>query len=394
MDSLPSIKPRELKTSLVEEGDTLTATFSPSAAGGCFLTFWLIGWSVGCVFLASEVVLRPRLLMLLLGIPFWAAWVFVAAIVLKTFFGRRRLSLSPDGIVIEDRVLRSASVRRIPLAEIVDIRDTEIASGDDGPQRRIEVVALGENLLVDPRVDGVEHRWLVHRLTGHLEELRRKTGEPAPLAEDREDCRGVSPPSDSRWDEFREDGGLVFEERGRLDLSTVGGLLFVNLFWNGIVSVFLCLLVGKAAGVELGNPQQPDEMPPQMWWGLCLFLLPFEAVGLAMMAALVVALLEPLRVTRWRFTDLGAECSLRYLSVGRTWTYGNGPIERLSIVTENGWWRRSWRPTSESGGTRGKCFDLLVVDRDGAEICRVKDLTCGNALWMKGRLQEELAPPR
>lgn len=394
MDSLPPIKPRRLRTPLDQDGDALSLTFSQSAAGGCFLLFWLIGWSVGCLFLAAQVVLKPQLLMVLFGIPFWAAWFYVASLVLRMFFGRQRLSLSPEGASFESRVLKSAHVRRIPLQEIIDIRLTETSDGDDGPRRQIEFVALGENLLIDPHVDGVEHRWLVHQLNKHLEELRKRTGEAPPVAEDREDCRGTVPPSDSRWEEPREESGLVFEERGRLDLSALGGLLFINMFWNGIVGVFLCVLIGNGAGIEIeGRPQQAG-MPPGMWWGLCLFLIPFEALGLMMLAALAAVLLEPLRITRWRFTDFGAACSMRYLSIGKTWEFSERPMDRLDIVKNSGGRKHSWRDPTRIAGSRGDHFSLLAVARDGTEICRVRDLTCGDALWMKGRLQEELVRQR
>ena len=46
-----------------------------------------------------------------------------------------------------------------------------------------------------------------------------------------------------------------------------------------------------------GNPPQGVE-----WWGMFIFLIPFEVVGLVMLLALLGALLEPVRRTTWGFS--------------------------------------------------------------------------------------------
>ena len=73
------------------------------------------------------------------------------------------------------------------------------------------------------------------------------------------------------------------------------GSLFATLFWNGIVSLFLCLAVAAVCfntigyvpdwlpvlGLEDGKPIMNDKvMGPGMTIFICLFLTPFVAIGL------------------------------------------------------------------------------------------------------------------
>src|SRR5262249_13157931 len=101
------------------------------------------------------------------------------------------------------------------------------------------------------------------------------------------------PPTDCNWRVTNDPETFEFWQKGRLNIGALAGLLFVNAFWNGIVSVFVMTLFGLMPG---NNGPQGWE-----WWGLFVFLIPFEVIGLLMFAALVVTVLEPFRRTAWRF---------------------------------------------------------------------------------------------
>ncbi len=109
--------------------------------------------------------------------------------------------------------------------------------------------------------------------------------------------------------------------RGRFSLAGLLGALFINLFWNGIVSVFLMALFGF-------GPEGPQQFGIG-WWGMFLFLIPFEAIGLVMVVALFAVLLEPVHWTTWRFNR--DEIALRdsWLGIGRTRRYDASSVTRV-----------------------------------------------------------------
>ncbi len=92
-----------------------------------------------------------------------------------------------------------------------------------------------------------------------------------------------------RADEFDT---IRLTNRGRWSWIGLAVLLFLNLFWNGIVSLF----IGKGLGLFPGEGNFGND---GVEFGLLLFMIPFVAVGLLMMAGFVLTLLEPVRVMRW-----------------------------------------------------------------------------------------------
>lgn len=73
----------------------------------------------------------------------------------------------------------------------------------------------------------------------------------------------------------QNDFGKVVLKPGKQRLVGLGGILFINVFWNGIVSVFLIVwLGGLIEGTADGF---------MMKWGLGLFLIPFVAIGAVML---------------------------------------------------------------------------------------------------------------
>ena len=87
-------------------------------------------------------------------------------------------------------------------------------------------------------------------------------------------------------------GQEVLVEATLHSISTFFSSLFVALFWNGIVSVFVLIaisglytnLVGPLP-VWFSAPSMKDSMPLGMTLFLCVFLIPFVTIGSIMMAA-------------------------------------------------------------------------------------------------------------
>ena len=61
---------------------------------------WLVGWTVGCVFLTRMVIRQPNLFNILFAAPFWASWLFVFFFMIKTFFQQDELLLDREGAPI------------------------------------------------------------------------------------------------------------------------------------------------------------------------------------------------------------------------------------------------------------------------------------------------------
>lgn len=341
------------------------------------MLLWLAGWSVGCVFLLREVLNKPQLFIVLFSVPFFAAWIFGSVMVLRTFFGRERFSLGPDGARYVSRVFKTIAERQVPLEEIVSIQSGTVASPQDRSLTPvIEVQTLGAPVRFGAALPGRERGWLCHVLGEHLAALRQGV--------ETADAAGA-PPHDNRWVYVTDFGGVAFEQRGRFEPASVAGLLFINAFWNGIVSVFIGVLFGWMPG------QAPQGA---MWWGLGVFLVPFEVIGLCILVALIAALLEPVRVTRWRISGSRIEHGIRRLGLGRSWTYDFDRLERIDVVPpdeDDGNRRWSFPGTLEAWNTDDLRWELVLVGRDGAEVCTIPKLSQGEAEWMRGVIREERA---
>ena len=117
------------------------------------------------------------------------------------------------------------------------------------------------------------------------------------------------------------DGGAVTLEPESSPLGRLFGMIFVALFWNGIVSVFLWQVI---AGYRSGSMQ----------WGLALFLTPFVLIGLALIWGVFwtfLSLANPRATIKLRSAcvPLGGELELAWELSGRTHV-----IERLTIHLE------------------------------------------------------------
>jgi hypothetical protein len=364
---------------------------------GSFLLLWLIGWTVGCVFLAGMVLNDPTLFHLAFAIPFWAAWLFVAFMVLKSFCQRDRLIVSVDGVRFDRRILLPVQERFVPLDEVQEFESySHVADSESGRlEWGIQMVTTGQPVRLFQGIPEQERLWLQQTLNDVLGQVsgRRVIPQSAGPADDvpagevpaDEDsfeearltvaAQPVRPPADCSWERIECVDSVVFQQRGKLSWAALFGLLFINAFWNGIVSVFVLVLFG------LGG----DQPAGAEWWGMFFFLIPFEVIGLCMAVALLFTLVEPFRRTSWHFHDHLIERRTKWLGLGPVRRHEFEHIERIELHgNEQAGWRKF--PVSKlaqrTAPNQAAAFSLMFVDCYNAEICSVGGLTEGEARWM------------
>lgn len=424
----PPIRPRKLSVQWERLGDHAElVNRRRDWATGFFLSLWLTGWTVGCVFLVGLVLMEPSIFTLLFAIPFWASWFFVACILLQAFCQRERLVLDRFGVDFRRDVVICVQSRQAPLAEIKRFVPYERVTDSDSGSKTcgLEMETVGASVRLVEGVSREELDWLVWDLNEHLRtlgagapvETPSEAGETprdedkagADAAKDDDDDREASdlpafpqalalvsspytPPSDCRWQRVADPDDfdmIVFEQRGKSEWSGLGVLLFVNLFWNGIVSIFvlggLCGMLpdGKALG---GGGNGVGPIGSLGWWGLFFFLIPFEAIGLMMFCGLIAVFFEPCRRTQWRFTQYDITARWQWLGlVGWSWRY---PVEQLNRVEVRPVKSQRFVETNTTDGDVAK-FGLVLVDRQDTELATIPSLTEGEARWMGDTLLRE-----
>lgn len=375
------IKPARLSVKLEESESRLVVRYHKRQWGSAiFLSLWLCGWTAGCLFLAYQVWTKPEVFLLVFAIPFWASWLFVAGLLLSMLLQKEELVLDEAGAVLTKTLLSPFSRRFVPLTELKCFEATFIPSmdSDSMPVNHIKVVTLGQPLHAFAQLSPDERSWLVWRLNQQLNTLNFKTGnDPETRSIGRTNT--VEPPSDNSWKLVDDYDSISFVQNGRLQLSAVMGALFITLFWNGIVSVFVLVLLGVAPG-------GPERFSGE-WWGLFAFLIPFEAIGLLIACGLLFSLLEPVRRTTWRFERYEIRYYYGWMGIGRRRLYDNTAIAEVALDCEDVNAKNVTahqpliRPTS-IGSAR-----LRFVDDQNTEIVSINGLTEGEALWMMDNLR-------
>ncbi|MFO0913614.1 MAG: hypothetical protein U0795_11705 [Pirellulales bacterium] len=368
--------------------------------GGCvaiFLAVWLTGWTLGCIAMAVAIIAKPSLGMVAFGIPFWVAWLFVAGMWTWMTFGTETLVLGPATATCLRTAIIKLSSRSIPRSECVRFQRCEGIQNDNGRGAPgIELQTLGQPLRIMYGVAEDELAWLLFQLNNFIGyvppvEDRRQAAEligsavaaPEPEVdiELTDDQTLPTPPSDSAW--RLDDDGWTFtlSRRGRLNMALTGGLLFATLFWNGIVSVFVLLLLGV----------MPTDKPPQgkEWWGLFFFLIPFELIGLVLLLAFLSVVLAPWRKTRWRFDrdQLVRLSSLLAFQRTKTWPL-TSPV-RLELRSGPDVSLRRSQPTL--GSHADSSWSVVLVAEDGTDVCAIEELTEGEGRWI-GHLIRDRRP--
>jgi len=381
----PPIKPARLRVRMEETGAGLSLSYRQRQWGsGLFLIFWLCGWTAGCVFLAVMVWKNPEPILFVFVVPFWASWFFAASMILTMFLQLEELTLDENGLSYLKTILLPIQRRSIPLLELTEFIAslTTRTSDDEAVTSYVELRSLGQPLLMLANLSDGERQWLTWRLNQQLRVLN-------PEVENEDDTSFTSvsranPPSDCAWtcDDTYE--GLTFVRRGHFSLVALLSILFINLFWNGIVSVFVMALFG-------GAPGGPARFAPE-WWGMMLFLLPFEAIGLIMVVAFLAVLFEPAHRTTWRIDRNEIALCDSWLGIGRTRRYDASRIASVRFdVRETPSYKlpnvKTFTPQMRT--TASQDFHLRLVDRDNVEIVTLNDLTEGEARWVISELERD-----
>lgn len=398
------VKPARLTIRVVESGERLAFTHRQRQWGtGCFLLLWLTGWTVGCVFLVGVVAKDPKIQNLLFAVPFWASWIFVFCLVLTMFLQSERFAIDESGVSFVRRVIVPIRTRLVPLDEIQRFKNcSKVTDSESGRTKAgIEMQTIGQPLCFAWGLPEQERDWLKYQLNQCLAALRGAAlpeAQAAPKEEVPESADAeqsaletltpaktpLEPPSDSRWRRAEDFRDVIFVQHGRFSLSALGVLLFINAFWNGIVSVFVGVLCfGDANGKPAGGE----------WWGLFVFLIPFEVIGLVMFLALLAALIEPLRRTQWRFTDSMIERRTKWLGIGpkqRHWVDG---LSRIELRAAGGGKRRRGISLQNiaATGEDSPNMELSFVGKANIEICAMTGLTEGEARWISDTIRRERA---
>lgn len=356
-----------------------------------FLIVWLTGWSFGCALLIHQVITKRELGMLLFGIPFWAAWLFVAGFILYLLLGRTYFALTSQGAFHILRVLAPISQRYVPLDEVKGFGPCSRLTGDKRPQTEygIEMHTVGKPVKLLMGISQAERDWLCFRLNQQLalldperpafrlpDDSRVATATRAvKSSKDKEVLQlgavPLDPPSDNTW-ELYEGMALEFTQRGRFQPTALGAILFACLFWNVIVSVFLYALF-----VE-GGP------PGVMWWGVLLFLMPFIAIGLVLIGAVLAVLIEPFRRSVWQVADREICFWLQYGLFRRVWRYSVPTLSRIELRTaEKAKPARNQASATPQLDVEERSYYLSLVSRaDETEVVKIEGLTEGEARWM------------
>jgi hypothetical protein len=252
----------------------------------------------------------------------------------------------------------------------------------------VQMRTLGKPVEFGHGMSDAERNWLIWGFEQHLQTLREATHLQRPIlsAGSRAVRQGptepsveilnasvepVSPPSDCRWSRVEERDALAFVRRGRWDPVTIAALVLLNAFWNGIVSLFVLQLFS-------GKPLDGE------WWGLFLFLIPFEVIGLGMFGILLHALFEPARTTAWEIADRCVRYRLQWFGIGLTRLYQVEWINRLELRegdTDATWKANSWLDFSP--------HVLALVDSTNTDVSLIENLTEGEARWIADTLRRE-----
>jgi hypothetical protein len=385
---------------------------------GIFMLLWLTAWTVGCVFLAREVVIKREPFMLLFALPFWSSWFFVFFMLLKAFFQVEEVVLDSEGLRFRRRVLVVIKSRVVPAEELGKVtRYSTVVDSESGRKAKgLELETSGQSLRLFQGLSGEELQWLAYQLNtgiaglpGRAADVRpgggeanQEIGDPdgagaataMPEGEDPDDASllilsagPAAVPTDSQWKMDEEAGVLSLTRRGRLRLGSLGILLFLNAFWNGGVSIFVMALVG------LTPPgQKPANPMPQgaAWWGLFVFMIPFEAIGLLMLWALLCALGEPIHRTVWTFRAGEVERRNTWLGAGLRRRWAVTRLGRLELRRESAGQKRSWKfRTAEQ--MEETTYSVVLITPELRELCAIKGLTQGEARWMAQSILRQCA---
>lgn len=395
---------------------------------GCFFLFWLAGWSMGCLFLAAQVVAEPTFFHIAFALPFWGAWLIVASLLIFMLFGRERLRLARDGVYYRRSALITLSHRYIPWDALQNITletETHRVNRTMRLTGCLQLVAADQTIRFGRGLSLEQARDLLDQVEDYLavevssyRSARRKdvvgeaesdwaTDDRSALSQDdfsdaatpgeilRPTTEQLAPPADSdctfesEWDHVR----LV--RRTRLRLIEVLPVVVFAAFWNGFI-LFVINLVGNKFDATLA-----------------LVVGGFGLVGLWIAGTALVLLFRPLWKATWSFHRHEIVARAGLFGLGRSHSYDVIDLKHLelresrsflarrlalvfaSVASQKGLDRSDFDEAQKQLAEKhaqqqhGRIHTLAFVRRNGSYLLTIPKLTEADARWVAQEIYGE-----
>lgn len=395
-------------------GDEMRFEWRKVSWGDLFpVMVWLLSWTAGCVMMLHALLTEFEWSMMLFSVSFLTSWFAIAGFVFVMLFGRQRLVVTRRSLQTTTQALMTFSSREVPIDEVegafVERDLIRRKSGPPSRQWKVSIHTLGKPVEFAKGVKWPEDEWLAETINVCLDRMASDRAalvvsaairEPAEshadcdqdeasedelpelvTAEKKPNQKGVfvpsrdrwKQPSDSTWQLSREGRALVFINRGRWSLAAILGSLFICLFWNGIVSVFVLQLF------------------KDFQWLLAIFLIPFEVIGLVILFALLAALTAPAWGSRYTFRLGRIEHRWWCPLFGRTKQFDFDRLDRIELA-QGGTSNKVSNPPIKFSTTHTSTgeYRLALVDTSNTTLLEIDSLTKGESLWIADTLIYEL----
>jgi hypothetical protein len=372
-------KPLNCSVQIEDDGEGLVLQRRPgSSAGVVGLSLFLIVWTLACVFLARQAAQQPTLEHILFGVPFWASWVGVLLGLFWMIFGVETLRLGQDSLSYCSRAFLTLNKRQVPrheiqgVTEFASVRDSEWGTVEHG----LKFVTWGRPLRFFKGLGAEERMWLRDLLQRRL---------PA-CADDESAAVEVLnpiqphcvPPTDNALELLAEWDRTVFTRRRSINLAALYALTFINVFWSGVVAIFLLGAV-EAIAVDA------------FAWFTLVLLVPFVGLGLVLLVCWWVVLTAPFWVNRWSVSRDVVASHFSVFGIGRTRAVAVDCLQRIEVRKNAS--SKQWRlyPETLTDQEGDAPFALALVGRDAQDLLTIDHLTEGEARWMGGHFCDLLA---
>ncbi len=391
-------RPSQLTVKLHEEFDQILLR---RRCGGpwAFMLWWLIGWTVGCIWFLFEFMQDPAFVTFVGGLAFWVTWFVVAAALLWFALGTERLTIGPHEATLARFALIPISYRAVPRHELLSFRECRGRHKEDNQQLLgIELVTPDRPIPLAFRLSDGERTWLLHQLNQFLERtspVNTPWITTAPAGDALTDSNRVAVEAltngqtqgtalaESSWRLEEGSGTFTFNKRGRWYLQAK--FWWVYLF----IVVWNCAASGAMLGSIIPRPGLFPNLNEQGRLGVFACALDLEVLGLLMLLGLVVALLEPLRRTTWRFESDRIVNLTGWLLYRRTQSWKVGDLDRLELRRHYFADPSQLRYVEVVSPAQPDVFSLALVDSNNVDLCTINRLTEPEARWMAQVIHEQ-----
>ncbi len=344
-----------------------------SFARRTFLRLFLAVWTATGVCGANSLAGGPTELQIVYGTLVLVTWLLVIYAFALQVFGAECLRIGPDGVEHRSKALITRS-RRVPLREVRGLSAYSVDVGDEVVRLEfgLRIDALGKPIRFGKGATPDELSWLAEQVRRHLQILvpDRAIKYRAQVSE-KDEMRIVAlrpgqpvpeRPSDSLIELSTHPDRIEFVLRTSFRPGLLVAITVTGFFWNALVGVFAIGFLNE------------------FLVALVLFLIPFEVVGLLMIAAWWWVLLEPLWV---RTLSIGRdEILLRRSILGLGWTQPMDTelVDRIEV------WKRAADATwiRQSQEFPDDPFSVVFLDGTGRYGLVIRGLTKGESRWIGG----------